>query len=140
MKRLWLAGLAGLLALAMTASAQDAPIKPENVVEVTTRDGKTVTGRYRDMGDNVIIDTAEGEVEIPKADIKSMRKGEEIPSPVVPAIVVSAPADETPADETPADETPADETPADETPADEVPADEVPADEVPADEVPADDP
>jgi opacity protein-like surface antigen len=138
MKRLWLAGLAGLLALCMTASAQDAPIKPENVVEVTTRDGKTISGRYRDKGDKVILDTADGEVEIPKADIASMKKGEEVPSPVVPAEPAAAPADETPADETPADETPADETPADETPADEVPADEMPADETPADETPAD--
>ena len=138
MKRLWLAGLAGLLALCMTVSAQDAPIKPENVVEVTTRDGRTISGRYRDKGDKVILDTADGEVEIPKADIASMKKGEEVPSPVVPAEPAKAPADETPADETPADETPADESPADEMPADETPADEMPADEMPADEMPAD--
>ncbi|HBP22882.1 MAG TPA: hypothetical protein DEA08_34525, partial [Planctomycetes bacterium] len=92
------AAAAGLMAFGLAvAQGQDAAPerKPEHLVQVETTDGKTVKGRYRDQGDSVVLDTEDGPVEIPKANIKSVRQAEEIPAPV-PATPAEAPA---PADE-----------------------------------------
>ncbi|MDC3378715.1 hypothetical protein OAX78_00350, partial [Planctomycetota bacterium] len=67
---------------------EDAPVeiveKPEFYVEVERNDGEVFTGRLRDRGDTVVIDTASGPVEIPKADINRMTQGGETTIPLPP--------------------------------------------------------
>src|SRR5438067_346442 len=41
--------------------------------KITRQDGTTVTGRVHDKGDSLVVDTAQGPVEIPKADISAIR-------------------------------------------------------------------
>jgi hypothetical protein len=98
---------------------------------VTRQDGTKVQGRIHDAGDSIVVDTPEGPVSIPKADVSAIRNAP-VEAPPPPADV--PPADKPPADKPPADKPP--ETP----PADKPPADKPPADMPPADKPPADKP
>src|SRR5690606_34229601 len=84
----WFGGLAcaALLSLAMAGAwAQDEgetpAVAPEYEVEVTLESGEVLRGRLRDEGDTLVIETADGPVAVPRADVTGIQQGDPVPLP-----------------------------------------------------------